>query len=1338
MVRYFLLWGDERLHFKHVALVAICLIALSGVSYGQVKQTVTLMSQGGNTTTIEVMPDSLSADTISTNGEKSLQLIYRGAVPEYNSDGGYMRQFIPVFVGVFSKQIQVQVVQTDYKTESMMAPPRSPKYPPELKAKVVSQFVGYDGPFAQRKHLVTRLRVYPFRYDSTTGQYHMLSRIVIQVTSSGSGVQTRTMPTDPLLSGLLVNYDQVKNAVIGGPSRLLKTETSSVLSQGTWYKMAVTHNGMYKVTYSELKGAGVPVDNIEMSTIRIYNNGGEELPENPTLPKPGGLKENAIYVSGTGTFGPNDYILFYGRGTKGWNWDTTSNTFSHYINDYSDTNYYFITWGGGAGERMASEPSVHSASYYRPQSFVSGVFQDSSMFNLLGSGQQWFGPELQAGNAAANGAVYMFQNKLYGLDHSRQIEYRVKLISRSDYGTSNYFDIYENATGVKFGTVGGGTVNFESDTGPFAYALPVKTYFGTGNLPDDRSVFKVTYTATSASSVGYIDWVEILYHRYFQSVGDVLNFYAPDTNATEYYSVSGFSNNNVRVFDVTDFANVAMVSPDSVSSGTAYFGIRTASGTRRQFYAVGEKGYSTIAGVSRVDNSDLRGDLAGSDLIIVTAPQFEKQANELASWKESHDGLKTQVATTTDIYNEFGSGIPDPTAIRNFLQYEYTNDQLTPSYVILFGSGSYDYRSIAASDTEFVPPFESSESLDQVETYCTDDYFVQFTAPLMHTPISMVIGRLPARTQEDADAVVSKIKEYEASPQYGSWRNLITYVGDQGVTTAGGNDFSLHTDQADLLAQSYTPSSFDKRKIYLVLYPVVNTTQGRRIPQAAAAIVNQVNQGTLLINFVGHGAPNLWSYTHVFENSVTIPQLKNKDKLALWIAATCDFSRDDSPTQLSGGELLVNDPDGGAIGVISATRVVYSNDNATINQDLFLHLFTQNSQREPNRIGEALFQAKQGDYQAYSFIKYNYLGDPTVRLGMPKYAAAIDSLNGQSLVQTRYIRALDKVDVEGTVLHPNGTLWNNLSSTGLVTIYDSDKPVYVPLWNRTYLFQGSILFRGQVSITDGKFTAETVIPKDISYSDKQGKIELYFQGGGSDGLGYTRNVIVGGTDTNAVNNHVPPDINIYFGSKNFRNGDVVSSHPTMIVDLHAVNGLNLSDVAVGHGLEATFDGSQTVNLAPYYTGKLNSYQDGSVSYPVTEDLGYGDHTVTVRAFDVFNNEAQASATFNVQTDTALTLMNVYNYPNPFRNSTAFTFQRTDAGGSGEPVNVTIKVFTLSGRLIKTIKAYGITDTFVKIEWNGLDNEGDRLANGVYLYKVIATTLDGKYTSEALGKMAVVR
>jgi hypothetical protein len=504
------------------------------------------------------------------------------------------------------------------------------------------------------------------------------------------------------------------------------------------------------------------------------------------------------------------------------------------------------------------------------------------------------------------------------------------------------------------------------------------------------------------------------------------------------------------------------------------------------------------------------------------------------------------------------------------------------------------------------------------------------------------------------------------------------------------------------------------------------------------------------MNFVGHGAPSLWSYAHIFDNSVTIPQLTNLNTLALFVAATCDFGRYDDPQAQCGAELLVTWPQGGAIGAVSSTRVGYDGPNVQLNSDFLQALLVRDAQRNPERIGDGFFEMKQEDYgqiNETNDLKYQYLGDPTVRIGMPKYYAAVDSLNGKSLAQVQQVRALDKLDIKGTIYKPDMTVWNDFSGGALLTVFDSDIQVEIPQWstqssNYTYKSQGSILFRGEVSVKSGEFEAMAVMPTDISYSDTSGKVELYFQAGGSDGSGYTRNIIVGGTDTNVTINHVGPQITIYFDSTNFRDGDIVSEHPTMYVDLHSTNGINLSNVAVGHSLEATFDpnqpGQQSVDLSPYYVGSVDSYQDGEVVYPVTTSLSFGKHSVTVQAFDVFNNQSDTSATFDIESSEQLSIQNVYNYPDPFSGETSFTFQRTAVGGANLPVNVTIKVFTLSGRLIKTIKAPFITGTFVKIPWDGLDDDGNRLAIGVYLYKVIASTVDGSQTSEALGKMAVVR
>ncbi|HEY9165928.1 MAG TPA: type IX secretion system sortase PorU [Candidatus Kryptonia bacterium] len=1318
------------------SIISLLLAIIVLPAYGQ---QVRVVSESATSTTIEVVPDSIGADTIRTGNTQALNLMFKGAGPEFNMRGDYLRQFVPVLVGVFSRRIQVQVLQTDYRTLVMMPPVRSPRIPGGVKATEISQFLSYDLPYEQRNHLVSRIKVYPFMYDSTAGTYHILQRIVVQVVSVGMSVRNQSVGPDLLLGESLVNYSQVKSAVMSAPSGLMKVVASSVLSQGTWYKFGVSRSGIYKISYLNLKNAGIAVDKIQLSTIRLFNNGGSVLPEDPTTARPTDLVENAIYVydaNGNDKFDQEDFILFYGKSPREWSYNPGNETYSHYLNPYTETNFYFLTFGGAAGKRMTTVQSVHSTSYYTPLTFTCGIAADSELYNIIGSGKEWYGQELQPPSQSfPNSNVALYVNRLYGLDSTRSVTYHVRVVTRSD--NSNHFDVFENSTGFKLGTIYGSTVDYSDIEDNYAYSLGPYRYTSTGNIPSQRSALKFVYYSDSPDATGWIDWFEILYQRKFQSLNDFLDFYGPDTSAVAYYSVSGFSSNNMKLFDVSDYANVKLIAPDSTNGGTISFGSQANSGAPSQFMAVGDNGYQSIGGMTAVDNSNLHGNVSGEDLIIVTAPDFISQADQLASFKQSFDGFKTLIVATTSIYNEFGCGIPDPTAIRDFLEYQYKNDQLTPSYVILFGGGSYDYKSRVSATPEFIPPYESDESLYQVGSYSTDDYFVQFAAPLMYAPISMAVGRLPAKSSDDADAMVSKIIEYESKPDFGSWRSLITYIGDDGITTGGAPIEPVHTDNADLLAQNYTPPEFDKRKIYLALYPTVISTQGRRKPDATADIINQVNQGTLILNFVGHGAFNLWSYTHVLEAPVVVPQLTNFSRLSLFVAATCDFAYDDNPQSPSGAELLMTWPQGGAIGVVSSTRVVYSNENAYLNQQLFTDLLARDSVRNAPRIGEAMYLTKQLRYDSND-IKYQYIGDPTVRLGMPKFLGSMDSLNGKSLVQVSQVRALDKLDIKGTIFHPDMTPWSNLSGTGLVTLYDSDKPEYISEWGETYSFQGSILFRGNVSIQNGTFEARAVVPSDISYSNESGKLEIYFQAGGSDGSGYSRNLIVGGTATNVVNNGIPPQISVYLDSRNFRDGDVVSENPTLLVDLHSSNGINLSDVGVGHTLQAIFDNQQSVDLSSYYIGNLNSYQDGTVSFPVTMSLPFGQHSVNVKAFDVFDNEAQASAEFNIQSSEKLSILDLYNYPDPFRAGTSFTFKRSSAGGAGSPVDVTIKVYTLSGRLIKTIRSYGITDDFVKIDWNGLDEDGDRLANGVYFYKVVVSTVDGAYTSEALGKMAVVR
>lgn len=1301
-------------------------------------QFVNVVSEGDGYTIVKITPQLLAMDTVKIGGESYLNPVFQNGVTDYGSEDSYMRTYVPILVGVFSKSVQIEASQIDYSNYSGLPPVKREAFLKGQLPTFVNQFIAYDQPFEIRGHIAVRVRVYPYVYDSTNNTYLILKNAIIKISSVGREVISQSIEGDHILSNLLVNFPQVKNAVIKGRPELIKTSAASLLSTGQWYELPVTTSGMYKLTQTALKNFGVPVDQIQMNTIRIFNNGGTELPQDPRAQRPQELIENSVYIydaNGNNKFDPEDYVIFYGRSPREWVYNPTTKTYSHYLNHYTETNYYFLTFNGSPSKRMQIVPSAQSAGAIQPATFTGKIFQEDEIYNLLSSGKDWFGTELKPQNGSTDQSTVIYVNKLLGLDPNSNITYRFRVVARSDQ--YNYFQVVENSTGAQLGTVSLPVVYYNDDQGNFANESPVTTLVGSGNLPDGRSALKFVFNSNSSTASGYIDWYEIFYRRQFTAVNDVLDFTSPDTTGTVRFAVNGFSSDSINVFDVTDFSNVSVITPISIQGGSVVFAIPVSAGVPHEFYAVGPNGYLSVSKITPISNSNLRGQTAGADLVIVTPPDFVDQANMLANFKRSFDGLKTQVAVTTQIYNEFNCGIPDPTAIRDYLMFLYNNALTRPSYVLLLGDGTYDYKNKISSLPEFVPPYESDESLSQIGTFASDDYFVQVKTPLMYSPIQMAIGRLPARSVTDAQAMVNKIIQYESKPDYGPWRNLVTFIGDDGPTSGGNDDRDLHTTQTEILAETYTPQELDKRKIYLALYPTTISTLGRRKPEAAADIVNQINQGTLVVNFVGHGAPDIWSYTHIFETAVTVPQLVNANRLTLFVAATCDFARYDDPLDNAAAEQLTAKPDGGGIGVISATRVVYSSQNSYFNNTLYTFLFNRDAQRNPVRIGDAVFQTKETTY-SLNDVKYQLIGDPSVRIALPRYRASVDSLNGYALVTVQQIRALDRLDIKGTVYRSDNSVWSGLNGTGLMTVYDSDRRVLVPQWGLYYKFPGSILFRGSVSIANGHFDAKTIVPMDISYSNSNGRIELYFQADNSDGYGYTRNVIVGGTSTTAVNNHIGPQINIYFDSRNFRDGDVVSQNPTLIVDIHADNGINLSDVSVGHSLQATFDNQQLVNLAPYYTSQLNSYQDGTVNYPVTTSLSFGKHSVTVRALDVFNNVSTATATFDVESNEQLSLKDVFNYPNPFSGSTSFTFQRSSAGGAGMPIDVTIKIFTLSGRLIKTIHSYGITDNYVKISWDGLDDDGNMLANGVYLYKVIARTVDGAYTSEALGKMAVIR
>jgi hypothetical protein len=457
------------------------------------------------------------------------------------------------------------------------------------------------------------------------------------------------------------------------------------------------------------------------------------------------------------------------------------------------------------------------------------------------------------------------------------------------------------------------------------------------------------------------------------------------------------------------------------------------------------------------------------------------------------------------------------------------------------------------------------------------------------------------------------------------------------------------------------------------------------------------------------------------------------------VAATCDFGYWDQPGYQSSAEQMLLMNNAGCIAVFTSARLAISLDNHMLDEQLFKDLLTQprDSNYLPITLGQAVFYTKRSFFDINS-MKYELFGDPTIRLQMPQYYATIDTINGQSpapssLVQ---IKALSTTKVSGEIRKPDNSFWSDFNGDGILTMFDSKRTYdLVNLANYPIILPGGIIFRGSISVTNGKFSTSFTVPKDISYENQNGKVVLYFSNSNYDGLGYTTNIIVGGTDTTAKNNGHGPDIKIYFDDTTTTNPRLVNPSSTLIVKLLDSNGLNTTGTGIGHKLEGILNGDNNnpIDFTNYFTSDVNSGgKSGVISYKFN-GLDPGNYSLKVVAWDVFNNSSSATVNFDVISSNGLVLEDIYNYPDPFASNTTFTFQQNLAA----PINVKIKVYTVAGRLIREIERFGISNKFVKVDWDGRDQNGDLLANGTYLYKVIVHSVDGQYSQSALGKLAKI-
>jgi Peptidase family C25/Propeptide_C25 len=1317
--------------------ISLTIFLLSSLIFPQ--ESLKVLSSSTNALVIEYTPQYSDTFQVKIEGEDYYNIQTTDGVLDYENPGIPAIPYSLINIGVpseFGNSLQVLRSSFNEKKGKIVPVQKmvkdgelndlvyeiSPEYNNQLPEPELVKF----GNFGNSRNLdIQTIVINPVYFDSKSNTIKLYTNITFRINFNQNQPKGSVATKDDLLEGSVINYDVAKRW-IKVPNKLQKIVTSSVLATGEWVRFEAPDEGIYKIDRAMLTSFGFNPSNIDPRTIKIYNNGGKVLPEKPEDSRPVDLTENAIKIIGEddGTFDTGDYILFYGRGSSFRDFNQATGKIERFNHPYSKKNFYWITYGGANGIRIQDEPGLTTNADFIQS--TTRAFKDSEVdkINLANTGREFFGDDF-----SENIPSRSYINKLDNRDNSVPVKYKLRFANASQNNLP--IKIYENTSPIYNSSLAG------YGTQPYWVAVPsiIEATF-TGTISDNRSVLKVEVNPGSIQQTAYIDYYEIEYSSQLMPVDNKLIFFSPDSNNIVEYYLSGFSSSNIKVFDVTDFSNIKNVT-GQVSGGEFRFRMQENSGNIRKYVAVGNDQFYTPSNSESVPNSDIRGYDAGVKFIIITHKNFREAADRLQSYRqnEAQIPISTKIFDVNEIYNEFSCGVVDVSAIRDFIRYAYNNWQIKPEYVMLLGKGTYDYKNISGFGDNFIPTWQSQESIRLIysyDSYSTDDFFMQILGN--DTSPDIVVSRLTVSTLDEANNYISKVIRYETSGDKGSWRNLITLVSDDGLTL-NGNDGSEHTAPSEYLAANTIPKSFDLKKIYLADYPAVITGNGRRKPSVNIDIINTINEGTLLINYIGHGNPELWAHEHVFDRATSFTQLHN-DRYFFLCTATCDFGYFDIPNFQSSAEDLMFFANKGSIADFCSARLVFSTPNHALNYELVKNILSlpRDTLNLPIRIGNAVFKTKQ-HYNSINDQKFYLFGDPTLRLLIPEYSGAIDSINGQLLTTQIQIKALSHTKISGTILKPDSTVWNDYNGEGLLTIFDSERTKLLEEINYSVVIPGGIIFRGRVSVVNGEFTADFVVPKDISYENKNGKIIFYFFDSVSDGVAYTNKIIVGGTDTTAVNDGAGPDIEVYFDNAEFQNAYLVGPEPNMIVKLSDETGLNTTGTGVGHNLEAILNQNESnpINLSSYFTGELDAGgKIGEVNYKFNK-LDNGDYTVLIKAWDVFNNFSNETTNFTVVNDDEMVIRDVYNYPNPFKTNTAFTFQLNQS-----PVDIKIRVYTIAGRIIKEIEENNITQRFVKIPWDGRDEDGDVIANGTYLYKIIVKTTDGSYSGSVLGKMAVIK
>lgn len=1110
--------------------------------------------------------------------------------------------------------------------------------------------------------------------------------------------------------------------------------TESALNSGTIIKIRISETGVYMIPYDSLKSWGLNPEHV-----CVLGYGGAMLSENFTDHHYDDLPAAPIYMhkGSDNLFNKGDYILFYAQGAIQWNADKKG-IWRHTQNPYSDYGYYFVTDKQSMQHTIAISDKKYEMNDLKELDWqTTYLLHEKDEVNLVdvsginGGGREFYGETINSQNKTL---TISFPTQYVRTD--MQAHCKVALAASS--GTS---------TPIKVTYAGNiASKNISPVTDQHTKAIADSIVMDINPSSDKEQKVNIHLNSNNSNTTAYLNYIELNIPCDLVMDGNemlITNANAVGQSTVVRYHLQG-ATAQTQIWCVTDHLNIERIPTEFSGNVLTWLGNNTSI---EKYVALNpfSNAWKKPVTIGKIANQNLH-QLENIDYVIICPTEFIAPAERLAKKHEEIDNLTWVVVTDEQVYNEFSSGTPDASAYRWLMKMLYDrangNPITAPKHLLLLGDGTYDNRKlIRVSGSNKLLTYQTKNSTRETEAFGTDDYFgfLQDKAGVNTNGIfdaktatmDIGVGRLPVYTLDQANQVVDKLCLYMEDRNLGKWKSQILFLADDG-------DHGSHVITAEAGAEILTNKNkdFQVTKIYIDAHTQEVSAAGEGYPLAKNQFDNMLNNGVLFMNYSGHGGYNNIT-NELFMRINDIRRMSNANQ-AFWFLATCSFSHFDGGTTSAGEEAVLN-PYGGAIGVLSACRTVYVSPNTTLNRNICDTILGHKNLYDYHMtLGEATRIAKNksglGGDNGTNKMAYILLGDPAIRLNYPtdyqvKTISSLDTLHALG-VQT--VKGFIETPDHDTAHWFNGkldiTIFDKIQE---ITTRDNDELDEDEKKRITYNDYPNTLFVGQADITDGKFEFTFMVPKDIRYNYGNGRIVYYAHDYQTqeEAIGHYEDFLIGGSSTVVVQDTIGPDINIYLNNKHFQNGDDTHEWPHFYAEIHDQSGINTAGAGIGHDLLMIIDddAKQTYVLNSYFQAHSNSYQEGIVSYKMAEQTE-GAHTLTFRAWDLYNNSSTKSLDFHVVKGLDPQLYSVTTYPNPV-SSTGILNIQINHDRPDDIIEYTVHLYDISGQLIYTQTQKNSST----LQWNISEIN---TPSGIYVYQVNIKTTTSNFVSKA-GKLIIL-